>query len=99
VVGAVVVDVLVTDLLARPDDERRPELGDPPPGLVDPVPGGAGPLGPLPAAPVREQPEEPDAANRRRPGGTFSSATNAAAWRTLPVPTATTSPPRLRISS
>jgi predicted HD phosphohydrolase len=68
-VGAVVVDVLVADLLAGSDDERRAELGDPPSGLVDPVPGGAGALGSLPAAPVREQPEETDASNRRRPGG------------------------------
>ena len=68
-VGAVVVDVLVADLLAGADDERRPELGDPPPRLVDPVPGGARPLGSLPAATVREQPEEPDAPNGRGPGG------------------------------
>jgi predicted HD phosphohydrolase len=65
----VVVHVLVADLLAGADDERRPELSDPPSGLVDPVPGCPRPLGSLPAAPVCEQPEEPDASNRRRPGG------------------------------
>jgi hypothetical protein len=69
VVGAVVVDVLVADLFAGTDDERRPELGDPPSHLVDPVPGSARPLGSLPAATVREQPEEPDAPNGRCPGG------------------------------
>src|SRR5438128_136416 len=69
VVGAVVVDVLVPDLRARTDDEGRPELRDAPPRLVDPVPGGTRPLGTCPAPPVREQPKEPDAANRGRPGG------------------------------
>ena len=68
-VGAVVVEVLVPDLRAGTDDERRPELRDAPPRLVDAVPGCARPLGARPAPPVREQPEEPDAANRRRPGG------------------------------
>jgi len=73
VVGAVVVEVLVPDLRAGTDDERRPELRDAPPRLVDAVPGCARPLGARPAPPVREQPEEPDAANRRGPGGSAVS--------------------------
>ena len=69
VVGAVVVEVLVPDLRAGTDDERGPELGDAPAGFVNAVPGGTRALCACPAASVREQPEEPDAANRRRPGG------------------------------
>jgi predicted HD phosphohydrolase len=69
VVGAVVVEVFVADLLAGTDDERGPELGDSSSRLVDPVPGGASPLGSLAAAPVREEPEESDAPNGSRPGG------------------------------
>jgi predicted HD phosphohydrolase len=65
----VVVEVLVVHLIAGTDDERRPELGDASARLVDPMPGGACPLGARPAPSVREQPEEPDASNRRRLGG------------------------------
>jgi predicted HD phosphohydrolase len=69
-VGAVVVDVLVEELLAGSDDERRAELRHASSRIVDPVTGGARPLGSLPATPVGQQPEEPDPSNRRRSGGT-----------------------------
>jgi predicted HD phosphohydrolase len=68
-VGAVVVNVLVVDLFSRSDDEGRPELGHPSSHLVDPVTRGARPLRSLPAAAVREEPEEPDPPNGRRPRG------------------------------
>src|SRR5262245_10796374 len=53
VVGAVVVEMLVPDLVAGPDHERGPELGDTASRLVDPVPVGPRPLGSRPAPPVR----------------------------------------------
>jgi predicted HD phosphohydrolase len=68
VVGAVVVDVLVPDPGARSDDERRPQLGHAPAGLVDPMPARPSPLGAVAAPTVGEQPEEADAADRRRSG-------------------------------
>jgi hypothetical protein len=50
VIGAVVVDVLVPDLLSGPHDERRTELRDALAGTVDPVPGGPCPFRAGPAA-------------------------------------------------
>jgi predicted HD phosphohydrolase len=67
VVGAVLVDVLVADLRAGAEDERRAQLGHTLPGAVDPVPGGSGALGAAAATPVGDQPEEPDTRHGRRP--------------------------------
>jgi predicted HD phosphohydrolase len=66
-VGAVVVEMLVADLRARPHDERRAELRHPLAGAMDAVPAGARPLGAGAAAGVRDQPDEPDAAHGRGP--------------------------------
>ena len=68
-VGAVVVEMLVADLVAGAHHEGGPELRDAASRLVNAVAGSPCPLGAFPTPAVGQEPEEPDPAHGRGPGG------------------------------